>query len=887
MRFDDLFSLGTTHSAPHQWQSDLAAASSCENRLINVPTGFGKTEGVVLAWLWNRVGRRDPAWPRRLLWCLPMRVLVEQTAARVEDILDRLSTADTRWTGILVHRLMGGVDINDWHLEPEREAVLVGTQDMLLSRALNRGYAVGRARWPMEYGLLNQDCLWVMDEVQLMDVGLVTSVQLQAFRQMAPMELRPCRTWWMSATLQPSWLATPESAPWLPNLEERVVRVRPDTAPESIWGVSKGLTIETLPLKEDRKQALLGRLIWEAHVRTMSPAVTLVVVNRVDTALHLAQALERLRTSESRQTEVHVLHSRFRPRDRRDWSRTFLSRSATEYPTVDRIVLATQVVEAGVDVTCTLMITELAPWPSLVQRFGRVARYGGSGSVIVVDRVVSGRDALPYTDGELLAAGATLRSLQDAGLASLVAHEASLSDGARAALFPYAPLHVLTPRENEELFDTTPDLTGADLDISRFIRSDDERDVSVAWLDASLDQPPAGVQPGRDDLCPVPVRAIREWLFDSARLKVGCDAWVWDYLDGRWRRPDSADVYPGQIVLVSAGWGGYDTGRGFTGEPLKATGEVPYALGVRTPPAGDLAECSEARDDLSECDTWKTIATHGKEVAAQASRLFAAIGLEKPLGDLAELAGRLHDWGKAHPAFRACILADDALADCPDLAKAPDQNWLPQVQLYREAVGDTVQRRGLRHELASVLAIFELLADATPYHAGIVGPYVGTGLVDDYDTGSDPPVVDLVAELSALSADDLDLLAYLVASHHGKVRAALCVTPHDQEYPLERREPERGLPLRGIRQGDVLPSIRLYTRTGTLVKVPAVALQLDLAAMGLSRRYGPSWRERVLSQLSRFGPFGLAFLEALFRTADVRATRVRTPDALIQQLVQR
>ena len=63
----------------------------------------------------------------------------------------------------------------------------------------------------MEFGLLNQDALWVMDEVQLMDVGLATSGQLQAFRgedQSAKKSSRPCFTWWMSATLQPDWLET-------------------------------------------------------------------------------------------------------------------------------------------------------------------------------------------------------------------------------------------------------------------------------------------------------------------------------------------------------------------------------------------------------------------------------------------------------------------------------------------------------------------------------------------------------------------------------------------------------------------------------------------------------------------------------------------------------
>jgi hypothetical protein len=53
---------------------------------------------------------------------------------------------------------------------------LIGTQEMLLSRALNRGYGMSRARWPIHFGLLNNDCLWVMDETQLMGSGLWTSV---------------------------------------------------------------------------------------------------------------------------------------------------------------------------------------------------------------------------------------------------------------------------------------------------------------------------------------------------------------------------------------------------------------------------------------------------------------------------------------------------------------------------------------------------------------------------------------------------------------------------------------------------------------------------------------------------------------------------------------
>ena len=53
-------------------------------------------------------------------------------------------------------------------MNPERDAILIGTQDMLLSRALNRGYAASRFHWPIDFGLLNNDCLWVFDEPQLM-----------------------------------------------------------------------------------------------------------------------------------------------------------------------------------------------------------------------------------------------------------------------------------------------------------------------------------------------------------------------------------------------------------------------------------------------------------------------------------------------------------------------------------------------------------------------------------------------------------------------------------------------------------------------------------------------------------------------------------------------
>jgi CRISPR-associated endonuclease/helicase Cas3 len=233
------FTTVTGHPAPLQWQRELAREGNCRDRLIRIPTGLGKTEGILATWSYHRIFRGADDWPRRLVWCLPMRVLVEQT----EEAARRLASRMPEEVRPSVHVAMGGEDTGEWFLHPERAAILVGTQDMLLSRALNRGYGSGRARWPVEFGLLNQDTLWVMDEVQLMDTGLATSAQLQAYREeYRERSLRPCHTWWMSATLQKEWLRSVDTAAHHARWTSEPCEVKPDQRIGQLWDVQKQLT---------------------------------------------------------------------------------------------------------------------------------------------------------------------------------------------------------------------------------------------------------------------------------------------------------------------------------------------------------------------------------------------------------------------------------------------------------------------------------------------------------------------------------------------------------------------------------------------------------------------------------------------------------------------
>jgi len=883
-------------TTPHEWQRALANDRVSRSRLIRVPTGMGKTLGVFAAWSWHRIKRKDDAWPRRLVWSLPMRVLVEQTETVIREALERLEIA---WDGstnhqgrVGVHSLMGGAEPGgDWHLYPEECAVLIGTQDMLLSRALNRGYAAGRARWPLEFGLLSHDALWVMDEVQLMDVGLATSAQLQAYHdQDIGKGFRPRHAWWMSATLQPVWLRSVDTEQRYGDWTREPMTVSPQFRDTCPGARGKTLSRAAVSARDSKSFAQLALDRHSSLADAENGRITLIVCNTVERACETYDALRVLDPTQ----QIELVHSRYRPEERVAWRSRFLSRDACKRG-ANRIIVATQVVEAGVDMSAGCVVTELAPWPNLVQRFGRCARYGGAGTCVVVDRGRDDTAAPPYLPRELDASWAALCKIEesggDVGVSHLESFEESLDEAARKDLYPYDPAHLLLRRELDELFDTTPDLTGADLDISRFIRSGDERDLQVFWREIPpptkaepYPGPPNRNRPRRNELCPVPFLLARDWLCGAEkkskrrpRLRSGMRAWVWDWSDGAWVAAERSMLTPGRVVLVASDSGGYRTDRGFD----------PWA-GETVPPAplDELTHETEAALHADDCDgaddlsagAWKTIACHGSEVAETARQIAAAIGLREDITRVLVLSGKWHDLGKAHPAFQGSIRSD-LRPDRQDLAKAPTVTFLKPPGSYRTA-DDRDRRPGLRHELASALALFSVLERHQPMHSALLGPW-GEAL---RLTGMPPSVVPAgpaptpcEQEILDCSTEDFDLLAYLVACHHGKVRVALHAGPRDQDY----RDPgdENRLPIRGVREGDVLPALSLDSSSAP---IPALPLTLAPASLGLSPRTGRSWRERTIDLVDRFGPGGLAWLEALLIAADRRASRLATADPALE-----
>ncbi|PJF39204.1 MAG: CRISPR-associated endonuclease Cas3'', partial [Phototrophicales bacterium] len=121
---------------------------------------------------------------------------------------------------------------------------------------------------------------------------------------------------------------------------------------------------------------LNAKSILDAHDRR-----SLVICNTVDRARYIYEQLTALRPDG---VTIRLLHSRYLAEDRNhteELIRTNFSKGQIEG---SEIVVSTQAIEVGVDITSQVLHTELAPANSILQRAGRCARYEGDRGRVII-----------------------------------------------------------------------------------------------------------------------------------------------------------------------------------------------------------------------------------------------------------------------------------------------------------------------------------------------------------------------------------------------------------------------------------------------------------------------------------------------------------------------
>ena len=384
------FSALTGHLKPFWWQQELYKKLShgCCPTPINLPTGMGKTSLMQL-WLLALAeqasrGVENVQLPRRLVWVVDRRVVVDQATAEAEQIRETLLTSpDLRE----VRRVLGDLsadedeplaistlrgecaDNRQWSDNPARPAIIVGTVDMIGSRLLFQGYGVSRRMRARQAGLLAYDTLLVNDEAHLTPVfaRLVDEVRSCVCTKVMEGSRLPLQIVRLSATQRegaeqcfPIDLAEDQ------NVSE-IFRER--------YNALKRLEVET-----SNDPSKIEKLAIQSTRRTI------VFVRSPERARKIAAAIRRAHGLGDGDVPILTGEQRGKERDELVGTAPFKRFTTNTNEMGDCWLVSTSAGEVGVNISCDHLITELDTADHLLQRFGRLNRFGeteGTATVVV------------------------------------------------------------------------------------------------------------------------------------------------------------------------------------------------------------------------------------------------------------------------------------------------------------------------------------------------------------------------------------------------------------------------------------------------------------------------------------------------------------------------
>ena len=812
---------------PYRWQRRLADQVLADRRwpgALDLPTGSGKTSAIDIA-LYALAAAAHAGelgiFPRRIIFMVDRRVLVDQAWRHGLRLLDRIETtaelapvrralaklSPERPSSV---RLRGACPTDPrWCRSPDQIQIIASTVDQIGSRLLLRGYGVTPRMRSVEAGLVGQDTILFLDEVHLAGPFLDTLEHLEGLGPVRDIVARR-QVVSMSATLVPT-AAT--GHPF--HLEEEDYR---DEA------LSPRLIARKLVRWSDGKV--------EQILATVDAPCVLMVANTVRTALEwfkkAAKTQARQRRGAALERELFLVTGRMRPLDRQRTLDAVESRLNGREPT---LVVATQCVEAGVDWDFDAMVSECASWDALVQRMGRVNRRGKRHDaecfVLQAQRTFkepdTGEKSCPvYGEHE----AKTASWLAD--VSPLRCTPGSMPEPPEDCVRPPTSAPALIPEYLDLWSQNRAD--GPAFDVSVFLHGvRHERDVQVIWRDLDPVRDRSVLKPLLKALPPssleavsVPLWQLREWLGERFVIRVGVETDI----------QSAKDVGVGATLIVPTEYGGIGRHGTFDGSADVVSDVSTAAMRDHRGLQFQFHDAPPVRDDESIEDqvkiwiaddetrsalrdwTWidlghrwlfvsdlaieddddgptfrrraVSLESHLNGVAARTRAVAERLGLPPPMtADLA-LAARLHDLGKLDDRFQQLC---GRTPDAGPLGKS-GQDWVARRR--REAVSD--YPNGERHEALSV----ELM--------------IRYGLHE--------------------TANDAELVEHLVASHHGWAR-----------------------PFIRTAQGAARVHDRLFN--------------VDFAA-ALAHEEAERAPTRFRSVQQRFGWLGLSWLEAIVQLCDHR-----------------
>ena len=294
------------------------------------------------------------------------------------------------------------IDNREWLDDPAAPAIIVATVDMVGSRLLFEGYGVSRRMRPYHAGMLGCDTLVLLDEAHLSRPfeALLRTIEVERRMPDGP-ESEPGKFGGQSANARvpPPIRVLPLSATlgFSPCSESPFTIDREDRTHETVRArleALKVLQIEELG-SDSRLDAELAARAWHLALQqgkaVASPVRTLIYCNSRKIAEGVKERLLKRDNEDRTGAEVILFVGGRRVYEReaaaRELQRLGLLADSDGPPDSPVFVVATSAGEVGVDLDADHMVCDLVPWERMVQRLGRVNRRGlGDARIVVIDQ---------------------------------------------------------------------------------------------------------------------------------------------------------------------------------------------------------------------------------------------------------------------------------------------------------------------------------------------------------------------------------------------------------------------------------------------------------------------------------------------------------------------
>ena len=344
---------------PYNYQEKQAEIFlNYRSSIINAPTGSGKTLSVIAPFLfcwkkWKDGEQNAGEYPRKLIYSLPLRTLANSLYKDIKVLIDnKFSNYDIKVT----------IQTGEYPEDPFFEGdIIFTTIDQTLSNALGIPLSLPNKLANINAGAIFSSYL-VFDEIHLLDPERALSttiILLSKLKDIVPFTI-------MTATLSSNFIENvakylDAEMIFISDLDYKNFSFVKNKAKKQLHVSSNNNIVDIVRKKHKDK--------------------TMVICNTVDRAIEIYKKLKD--ENKLKDSDIICIHSRFFPEDRKEKEKKIISAFGKNRNNKKSILVTTQIVEVGLDISSDLMITEVSPINSFIQRIGRCARWGGNGDVYI------------------------------------------------------------------------------------------------------------------------------------------------------------------------------------------------------------------------------------------------------------------------------------------------------------------------------------------------------------------------------------------------------------------------------------------------------------------------------------------------------------------------